>query len=52
MLFQPNSQDGFILLMFHVVKKLENVSAQLIQALQFICALFHGANNVIQMHKH
>lgn len=34
-------QDRFISLKFHVVK-LDKVSAQLIQALQFICALFHG----------
>lgn len=44
LLFQHNLQVGFISLMFHVVKKLENVSAQLIQALQFIHALFHAAN--------
>lgn len=44
LLFQHNLQVGFISLMFHVVKKLENVSAQLLQALQFIHALFHAAN--------
>jgi len=38
--------------MFYVVKELENVSAQLIQALQIRCAVFHGANDVIQTHEH